>query len=129
MATSSSSSRPVVQERSKTLNEGDLVTDLATVNYSPDRFDAVQHTIRTFDALTRNGDNYNCQVRCFARCSRAGPHIALVLAQAVGRHFVITDVLWVDEEDKPVVSSGPQTATRVKFITTIKVNKGESFPR
>lgn len=102
-----SSQRPVIKQRKIEHAPGDTITSIDKVNHDPKRRRQVERVLLFFDALVRNGNGFG--------------------TQAVGRHFETTDVLWVDEEDKPVPSDGIANPARAKYVATLKVTPGTSL--
>lgn len=99
--------RPVIKQRKIQHAPGDVISSISKVNYDPSRRRQVQGVLLFFDSLVRNGNGF--------------------AAQAVGKLFETTDILWVDEEDKPVPVDGLGPATRVKFVVQLKVTAGTTL--
>lgn len=89
-------------------SKGRVTTDLSTINTN-DGFERVQRAMANFDRFVRNGPYFG--------------------VQQAGRFLHTTDIILGDEEDKPVVSGDKGKNTRMKFVATITVNKGEAFVR
>ena len=89
------------------LKPGDQVTDMATVNYSPEHIDRVKFILQSFDAFARNGKSFANSI--------------------VGKHLVVTDLVWGHSEDSPARQDPEKGEARVKFVTTITVNDGASL--
>jgi len=87
---------------------GEISTSLFSVNYyhsNEERIKRVKHCLLMFDSLCRNGDQFG--------------------AQAVGRFFESTDVVWVDDEDRPLSSDESSVHPRgiAKFVAAITVTE------